>query len=214
MNFFGHATIASRRGGELGFVLGAMLPDFATMLRRRSPETSHVEVGRGIWFHHRTDAVFHDAPTFRSLSLDACRWLIARGLGRGSARAVAHVGVELLLDSVLAHDVAAVAAYRAALSAAGPDGFGRALTWTETDAAERFEELRRVLCSREPSRARVAPELVAARLKRVLHDRPRLAFDDRGESIVARWCDEVQHTIGVRAPALIAELNEGLDTGT
>jgi hypothetical protein len=36
MNFFGHAKVALWRGDAAGFVLGAMLPDFASMAGTRS----------------------------------------------------------------------------------------------------------------------------------------------------------------------------------
>ena len=51
MNFFGHALIAERREATRGpvraeFVLGSMLPDFASMLRVRPPQaTQDISVG-------------------------------------------------------------------------------------------------------------------------------------------------------------------------
>lgn len=210
MNFFGHAVVASRRGHEHGFVLGSMLPDFATMVRRRPPATAHPELERGVLFHHETDAVFHAAPTFVALCRGAFQRLTSMGLARGPSRAVAHVGVELLLDAVLAHDAEAVSAYREALAAAHPDALGSALVWCEADAPARFEELRVVLCSREPSRTRVAPQLFAARLERALAARPRLMLDANGKRLVERWCDEAQESIVEHAERLIDELNLGL----
>lgn len=210
MNFFGHAVVASRRHRDPGFVLGSMLPDFATMLRRRPPRSTHPAVESGVAFHHETDAVFHASPTFLRLSQTAYDRLVDGGLARGPARAVAHVGVEILIDSVLAHDGDAVRAYREALFAASPTELGAAIAWCDREAPERFEELRNVLCSREPSRARVAADLVARRLRRALDDRPRLALDDRGEALVSRWCDEVQDSIVEHTEAVIGEVNVGL----
>jgi hypothetical protein len=210
MNFFGHAVVSSRRRREHGFVLGSMLPDFATMLRRRPPATAHPELELGVLFHHETDAVFHSAPTFVALSGKAFQQLTSMGLARGPARAVAHVGVELLLDAVLAHDGEAVSAYRQALGAAHPDALGSALSWREADAPARFEELRVVLCSREPTRTRVAPQLFAARLERALAARPRLMLDANGKRLVEQWCDETQDSIVEHAERLIEEVNHGL----
>src|SRR3954452_22349226 len=107
MNFFGHALIAQRAETTRGpirseFVLGAMLPDFASMLRTRPPFSTLDALSAGLWFHHRTDDAFHGSPSFLQFSGDASRFLSDRGVARGTARAVAHVGVELLLDAAFA----------------------------------------------------------------------------------------------------------------
>ena len=70
MNFFGHAVVATWHATEPRFVLGAMLPDFAAMIRARPPAARDPELARGIALHHATDEVFHDAPTFRELGYD------------------------------------------------------------------------------------------------------------------------------------------------
>src|SRR6187402_1188694 len=103
MNFFGHALVARRNEATRGqlraeFVLGSMLPDFATMLASRPPQVTLPDLAAGLSFHHRTDDAFHGAPSFLEFSRRASSFLGERGLTRGSVRAVAHVGVELLLD--------------------------------------------------------------------------------------------------------------------
>ena len=65
MNYFGHTVLAVRRGGDRAFVLGAMLPDFATMIRARPPRTTHADIDSGMQFHRRTDDVFHRSAAFR-----------------------------------------------------------------------------------------------------------------------------------------------------
>jgi len=54
MNFFGHTVLAVRRGGDPSFVLGAMLPDFATMIRARPPRPEHTGIGAGMQFGEPT----------------------------------------------------------------------------------------------------------------------------------------------------------------
>jgi hypothetical protein len=123
MNFFGHAVVASWKNPLPAFVLGAMLPDFANMVGTRLSQPEEPALASGVAFHHRTDHVFHENAVFRELVAGARVELSRLGLSRGSARAVAHVGVEILLDGVLAGDEAASAAYRAALE------LGRSRRW-------------------------------------------------------------------------------------
>src|SRR5690606_22101883 len=108
--YFGHAAVASWApapgpdpGAQAsgGRVLGAMLPDFATMSRARLAEASDVEVAGGIALHHETDRVFHHLPAVLALMRELDERLERAGCARGPRRAVAHIGVELLLDGVL-----------------------------------------------------------------------------------------------------------------
>jgi hypothetical protein len=117
MNFFSHAAVARSFSEDPEFVLGAMLPDFVSMLGARLPEVTHVTLARGVRFHHVTDHVFHDLEVFRMLSRDAHAELRERGLGRGASRAVAHVGIEILLDMTLGQSAPAQAAYLSGLEA-------------------------------------------------------------------------------------------------
>ncbi|MGH7305861.1 MAG: hypothetical protein ACRELZ_21460, partial [Candidatus Rokuibacteriota bacterium] len=55
MNFFGHTVLAVRRSTDPAFVLGSMLPDFATMIQARPPDTEHADIESGMQFHWRTD---------------------------------------------------------------------------------------------------------------------------------------------------------------
>ena len=83
MNFFGHAAVASWRIGRGGLPLGAMLPDFASISGARSLSAKEAEVARGVALHHRTDEVFHAAPSFvdKISPID-----IMRATRRGAAR--------------------------------------------------------------------------------------------------------------------------------
>src|SRR5258706_12541419 len=107
MNFFGHAALAASYLAQQGpdaanelprFCAGAMLPDFIGMLRLSRPVVHDSVLARGVAFHHRTDELFHELPSFHRLSRSAFAWLSARDMPRGPARAVAHIGIEILLD--------------------------------------------------------------------------------------------------------------------
>src|SRR5262245_38990668 len=92
-----------------------MLPDFASMSRARLAGAEDARIAAGIALHQRTDDAFHGAPTFVALYRDGCQELEAAGLGLGPARAVAHVGTELVLDGLLL-DGAAAGPYLEALA--------------------------------------------------------------------------------------------------
>jgi len=187
VNFFGHAVLAIRRSADPAFVLGAMLPDFATMIRARPPLTEHTAIDLGMRFHWRTDDAFHRSQAFGDLTHAAVRWLSARGVRGGRALAAAHVGVEILLDSALAGDTPAQQAYLAALDGAAPRELGRHVTWASDDQTVRFDNLRERLRERGAIVADIAPDVVAGRLRRALADRPRLALDDAAELAVGEW---------------------------
>src|SRR6185503_17388999 len=88
-----------------GSVLGAMLPDFATMSGARLAESTDAAIAHGVDLHHKTDAAFHHLPPVLALMRELDHKLDAGGCARGPRRAVAHIGVELLLDGVLVDDV-------------------------------------------------------------------------------------------------------------
>src|SRR2546426_388483 len=67
VNFFGHTVVAVTRSTEPAFVLGSMLPDFATIIRARPPRTEHTDLDSGMQFHWRTDEVFHRSAAFLTL---------------------------------------------------------------------------------------------------------------------------------------------------
>jgi hypothetical protein len=208
VNFFGHAAVASRLREDPGFVLGAMLPDFATMIVARPPKVHGEPLIAGVAFHHRTDLAFHDATTFRSLVKQAFEDLAGRGLRRGSARAAAHVGVEILLDGELAREARARRAYSRALAAR--DLLASSISWSESDEPRRFVEL----CSRLETRGVAAndtsPELVAYRLERALSGRPRLALGQGDTAHVVHWAASARANVVQAAPCLMREVYSAL----
>jgi hypothetical protein len=184
VNYFGHAAIASwaaRDGAadlELGgLALGAMLPDFASMcgarLAREDADDALVAAApleRGIALHHRTDSVFHQLPPVTALMRELDDRLAHGGCARGPRRAVAHIGVELLLDGVLVDDSAYRAAYLAGI---GHDG--SAIRWREPTDPARFAALHTRLRSYGAPDDLRAPASIVQRLSRVLANRPLLA---------------------------------------
>jgi hypothetical protein len=218
MNFFGHAVIARRKEATHGavraeFVLGAMLPDFASMLRVRPPRVVSDALADGVHFHHATDDAFHGAESFLEFSHQASRFLLAHGLSRGSARAVAHVGVELVLDGALAHENAASEAYLSAIDAALTISVASRIKWEADEQEARFQHLCHNLRSRGAARSDASPELVAERLRNILAHRPRLALDEAGQSVVRDWVVMARPLIVARAPLLVFEVEQRLEIG-
>ena len=210
MNFFGHTVLAVKRSADRAFVLGSMLPDFATMIRARPPHTKHTDIGCGMQFHWKTDDVFHRSPAFLALTHAAFDWLSARGVRSGSALAVAHVGVEILLDAALSGDECAQRAYRAALEGAAHDDLGRHVEWASDDQRDRFASLRRRLIARGEIAGDITPDTVAERLRIVLADRPRLSLDDTAIHTVRDWARIAHPEVSARAPDLIQDLTTQL----
>ena len=215
MNFFGHALIAQRDEATRGpiraeFVLGAMLPDFASMLRTRPPYSTHEALSAGVSFHHRTDDAFHGSRAFVEFSRQASSFLSDRGVSRGTARAVAHVGVELLLDAAFARESAANEAYLSAVACGLTEQTRGHIHWQTEDASARFEHLCHNLRDRGPYPENPASELVAERLRGILAYRPRLAMDDRGLSVVREWVSSARRQITSDAPLLLREVEQRL----
>jgi hypothetical protein len=156
---------------------------------------------RGVAFHHRSDEAFHDLPPFLRLSRAAFVWLAERGMPRGPARAVAHVGIEMLLDEPLAEDPRARAAYRAALGLP----LERLLVLPAGDA-ERLTALRLALRDRARGARNPTAELVAERLRRTLAGRPRLETDDAGQALLGQWVAHTRPLVVAEAPEILGRL--------
>ena len=116
-----------------------MLPDLQRMAAcRLDPALTAVQAG--VRHHHAADEAFHHLPSFVGVVAAARRWLSGRGVPRGPAMALAHVGVELLLDGAWSSkDAAALRAFRDALRAPIED----ALRWADATARGRFGSRRR-----------------------------------------------------------------------
>jgi hypothetical protein len=209
MNFFSHAAVARSFSEDPEFVLGAMLPDFASMLGARLPEVTHETLARGVRFHHVTDHVFHDLEAFRMLSRDAHAELRERGLGRGASRAAAHVGIEILLDMTLGQSAPARAAYLSGLEAGLRHDLAASLAWPAREC-ERLRDLLETLRSRGVVRD-TSPAIVVERIKRTLARRPRLALGDDDPPRVFDWVEQARTRVVGSTPALVASLQAELE---
>lgn len=170
MNFFGHAAVASWSApAASGIVLGAMLPDFATMSGGRIASAGEESVSDGIALHHATDAAFHRLPVVTALMRELDDHLRHGRCARGPRRATAHIGVELLLDGVLVGELVYRAAYLRGLA------HDPVVQWRDPGDAPRFAILLdRLRAHGVPDDLRL-PEAITARLHRILAHRPLLA---------------------------------------
>lgn len=207
MNFFGHALVASRRDADPRWVLGAMMPDFASMCRARLQGSDDPTVAAGIAFHHRTDDAFHGAPTFLALYTDGIEALERGGVSRGPARAVAHVGTELLLDGLLLDDAPAQAAYLDAIAL--PSTQAPRLRF-RGDGGVRFEDLHGRLRDHGLPEDYRSPTRVAHRLERILAARPRLALSAEEVPRIVPWLVDTRSRLRERVEALLEEVALGL----
>lgn len=212
MNFFAHALLADRRSADTRWVIGSMVPDFASMAGMRVVGVEgDAQLERGVDFHHRSDDAFHGAPIFVELMEDARVELEERGLGFGPAAAIGHVGVELLLDGHLSEVHGVPASYRSAVAEAA-----------EVDQNLRFHDLGhfegcrrwRGMCDRL-GRAPLPegyrePDFVAERLIWILARRPRLAVEAGNEPEVYAWARRARSTVADRAKDLIAQVEARL----
>jgi hypothetical protein len=201
MNFFGHLVAAGWERTNLAFSFGAMWPDLAGMAELRSTAARDPDVQLGVAHHHRADAYFHHSRHFVTFQRQAFEWLTTRGVERGPARAVAHVGVELLLDAELARDPDHVVHYADALGHAEPRRWARWMATGDTAEQARFEALRDGLLLRIPHLVPRTPSDVAARLERILSPRPRLALSEPARPLVRDWVEQAW-------PDVRATLNE------
>jgi hypothetical protein len=216
MNFFGHAALAAHHFAtdvpapsprDLNTLCaGAMLPDFIGMLRLGRPAVTDAVLARGIAFHHGTDEVFHELEPFQRLSRSAFAWLSERNLPRGPARAVAHMGIEMLLDEALADDDGARDAYRAALGVP----LTELLRFPAPEDGDRLSALLHALQERAATYQLASPELVAQRIRRTLAGRPRLATDDAGQALVTTWITATRPLVTAEAPGVLATLRSRL----
>ena len=211
MNFFGHAWVAGWFSQREPFILGSMLPDFANVLGVSPPASRHAELSAGIELHHATDRVFHDTEAFGALEHGAREALGNAGLRKGARRALAHIGVEFLIDAELGRRSPEWAGYARALDYGSSGACGSELSWrgSDTSASERLASLCSRLASvaREPADTRV----LARRLVATLASRPRLALIPAEVPLVEAWLGECRPEVQARLPDLLAQLARELD---
>ncbi len=211
MNFLGHAVIASEYDRDDRFVLGAMLPDFASMVGLRLAEIRDPSVASGVALHHETDAVFHATPTFVELVNTTTAELREAGVRRGPARAVGHIGVELLLDGWWVRGHGVPAEYERALEIA--PSVESQLSWRAEAPKDVLARACRRLQELEIAAGYADPALVTRRLERILSRRPRLAMDARDRGLIEDWTHDAVPRVAAVAPALWKEIRAGLERG-
>ncbi len=205
MNFFGHASVASWTAESSGSVLGSMLPDFATMSGARLAEPTDAAVGRGIDLHHATDGAFHHLPPVLELMRELDGRLLRAHCNRGPRRAVAHIGVELLLDGVLIDEPAYRDAYVASLEY-DPSG----VRWKHEGDDARFATLRERLRHHGVPVDLRKTDAIANRLHRMLIHRPLLAPSSADMVAIKHCLDEHQHRVVVATDAVLDGLRVAL----
>lgn len=207
MNFIGHLFVARWQRDDSGFGLGAMLPDFAGMTRVRLAPIVEQSVGAGVALHHETDQVFHDSEPFLALMAQAFTALTGRGVARGPARAVAHVGVEMLIDGELLRDDALGQGYLRAIAALPAHVEG--LAHAPADRARLSLLAQRLHRHGVPHDYRNI-EAVTRRLEMMLSHRPRLALDGDALEVVRGVLPEIQETLKGRLHEIVDVLSARL----
>ncbi len=207
MNYFGHAAVASWHSSEPATVLGAMLPDFATMSRTRLAEPTHAGIAAGIDLHHRTDRAFHHLPPVLALMRELDALLETGGCARGPRRAVAHIGVELLLDGVLVAEPAYREAYTAALAHDPSD-----VRFRDEGDAERFAALHTRLHSYGVPDDLQKPDSIVHRMHRMLAHRPLLAPNAADLAAIRTALAAHQPRVEIAAATVVRAMRAALST--
>jgi hypothetical protein len=212
MNFFGHAVVGLWHSDDARFVLGAMLPDLCAMLgirAARAQDTAIAELAAGIDFHHRTDAAFHGSERFVSLCSQTVDALTADGVGRGGARAVGHVGTELLLDGRLSAQREARVLYARALEVGVEERLAERVLVDPNEQTRMHNGLKRLTRAPIPE-AYDDPTFVADRLQAILSSRPRLALQPRDMPFVHAQLTRLRDDVAEAWPEILAQVRERL----
>ncbi len=212
MNVAGHIAVAQRLSDDPAFWLGAALPDLGSVGGfRLVGSTDHAAVTAGIRCHHATDDAFHRSEWFRSRQ-DRLRAVLAdEGMARGAARAVAHVGPELLIDGALLRSDAFADSVAETFSTIIDIG-DRLATLVPREPEAWWAHLRDIAGRRAPT-DHDDPASVAARLERILSRRPRLAMAGRDVATATDALQSEHQGIRTTVAALLDHLETQVDAG-
>ncbi len=202
MNFYSHAVVASWLSPDPGFVLGAMLPDLCRMAGEKPIRGAGVILD-GVRCHEHTDEIFHAHGEFRRLCADAFNGLSARGLARGSAKAGAHIGVELLIDGALFDDEFGRSHYLKSIQASPA-----LLSSVQLSAG-----LSRVLAAmreRGVERAHTSANAIARRIDYATRGRRRLALGQGDIPRIGDWAEAARAGVVAATPTLIRDVAKGI----
>jgi acyl carrier protein phosphodiesterase len=206
LNFFGHAVMAAFENDAPRFVLGAMLPDLSTMAGARIERVNDAEIAAGVAHHHRIDHAFHGCAPFVRSCAAALETLQARGVSRAAARAVGHVGSELLLDGALSTRSDALRAYARSLRDALEQRAADHVSFRGESQPVDFHRMLAQLAAAPLPGAYRDPEFVCSRLQRILAHRPRLALQAHEIEPVHQWLVTAHARIDDDAAAILALL--------
>jgi hypothetical protein len=188
-----------------------MLPDFAAMCGNSLREVFDQEVRAGVELHLATDQVFHRAPSFVELRGGAFETLEQKGVKRASARAVAHAGVEMMLDGALSSDQAVQASYQTALRAGATEDVARSIHWRHPWRRDDWNRLLTVLISADFPEGYRDPGFILERIANLLARRPKLALTSLKEiEAVANWVAEVQPIVTAQTEVVLEQVKQGL----
>ena len=207
MNFFGHAVVASWADRRAGHLLGSMLPDFEAMVGVPLSMVHDADIRRGIELHHRTDDAFHQAPAFLASCAHALTALTGAGVRRGTARAVGHIGTEMLLDGWLAREERHIEGYLEAIELET----AALVEWS--DQGKAFSKLQTRLAVWGAPRDYAEPDFVLGRLRDAIRHRPALALLDDQSEQVAQYLPSLQRLVEQRAPEMLKDLQDALGFG-
>lgn len=166
--------------------------------------TSDLEVAAGIDLHHATDAVFHQLAPVTALMRELDQRLERGGCARGPRRAVAHIGVELLIDGVLLDVADYRDAYILGLEYEAP------LTYRDEGDDVRLDALMTRLRAYGVPEDLRRPEAIMQRLARMLAHRPLLAPSPQDLSVIAIALVEHKPRIEIATDTVMRALRAGL----
>jgi hypothetical protein len=204
VNFLGHTYVAQATGGDdPEFLLGAVLPDLVSMAGVRVDRGSlGGSLADGVRCHLDVDAAFHALPSFREGMAGIRAGLAPHELARGAARAIGHIGWELLLDGTLLGTPTETAFWRAMdLAPARLD----AVPAGDRDRWARF--LDRWFTTPRPRLHYDDPEWVAERLYLMLSHRPHLRFPLAQVPAVAWVLADRHEAVRAAGAGVLAELS-------
>ncbi|MCB9832067.1 MAG: hypothetical protein H6807_06280 [Planctomycetes bacterium] len=190
VNFFGHAVVASAFSTEPDFLLGSMLPDLIAMAGVDGRGLIGGDLASGVSLHHATDAVYHEHPLVKRRMAEGAAALVSSGLSRHQARGLAHVGVELVSDGILAVERAPEVAFRPALRRARDSGVVADGLRDDEDRRRWHRLLDLILDSGLPEAYR-EPGFVTARLESMTRQRPRFRLGPGQVEFLGLWVESV-----------------------
>lgn len=209
------AVTHERRNAPLlrthGGIVGAMLPDFEQMSGSGPTKPTTEALRLGVQFHHATDRAFHGAEAFLTGCAEGSARLTRDGVGRGAARALSHIGLELLLDGYLLEQTEI------------QDVYAQALEWFEPaahiedagDGVSRLSALRARLRQVGAPIGYTDPARVVDTLYRVLGHRPRLAPEADMRPAILAWAQDTHRLhLPTWAPRLLAQTSARLQEDT